>query len=168
MQLTDGQNGGVFLLGKIVCLLHPLPVILIFWFFAKHIFLGHLFRNMHPSVTRYLSLSFTLLYIIAGPPSISFHFFLNWTSMKGLAVYSSQDSRITLSVQQQCIIIKSCKTTNELSWILKVVAALELSGPWSGCTPLSRFSLLLLLGWPGKVLQIQDTKHTVSTQERSE
>ena len=165
-QLTGGHNGVVFSFFE-NCLSSSSSSSIFFFFFAKHIFVGHLFRNMHPSIPMYLSISFTLLYITAGPPSISVHLFLNWTSMERLAVYLSQDSSITFSVRQQCIIIKSCNATNGLSGIFMVVAALELCGPWSGCTLLSRFALLLLLGWPGKVLQTRDTKHTVTTQERS-
>ena len=40
--------------------------------FAKHIFVGHLFRNTRLSVTIYLSLSFTLLYISAVSQSTSY------------------------------------------------------------------------------------------------
>ena len=39
--------------------------------FAKHAFVGLLFRTMPPSITVYLSLSFSLLYIITVSQSIS-------------------------------------------------------------------------------------------------
>ena len=42
-----------------------------FLLFAKHIFVGLLFRNTHPSITKYPSLTFTLLYIITVLQSIS-------------------------------------------------------------------------------------------------
>ena len=69
------------------------------FFFAKHIFVGHLFRNVHPSITIYLSLSFTLLYII--------------TVLQGISCLTTEaEQNQILHIIINCIIICAYRTNN--------------------------------------------------------
>ena len=71
----------------------------LFFFFAKHVFVGHLFRNVHPSITIYLSLSFTLLYIIRV--------------LQGFSYLTHEAERnLVLHIIINCIIISAYRTNN--------------------------------------------------------
>ena len=61
--------------------------------------MGHLFRNMHPSITIHLSLSFTLLYII--------------TVLQGISHLTTEaEQNPILRIIINCIIICAYRTNN--------------------------------------------------------